>query len=185
MSIRMGDIRRGVNQALKHPSRLLKKDCGAILESMKQLSEAAQLYEKGQYYDKAASVYIRCKNWAKVGELLPHVSSPKIHLQYAKAKEADGKYKEAALAYENARDWDNVIRIYLDHLNNPEKAVGIVKETQSLEGAKMVARTKILAHKRAQKSGPGSVPHPPTRPPEPVGCGDEDVHQLLDVSFLF
>lgn len=28
---------------------------------------------------------------AKVGELLPHVSSPKIHLQYAKAKEADGK----------------------------------------------------------------------------------------------
>ncbi|XP_075715308.1 WD repeat-containing protein 19 [Rhinoderma darwinii] len=140
MSIRMGDIRRGVNQALKHPSRLLKKDCGAILESMKQFSEAAQLYEKGQYYDKAASVYIRCKNWAKVGELLPNVSSPKIHLQYAKAKEADGKYKEAALAYENARDWDNVIRIYLDHLNNPEKAVGIVKETQSLEGAKMVAR---------------------------------------------
>lgn len=87
-----------------------------------QFSEAAQLYEKGQYYDKAASVYIRCKNWwdkhethtdtlsrkvslflytillylysplrAKVGELLPHVSSPKIHLQYAKAKEADGK----------------------------------------------------------------------------------------------
>lgn len=140
MSIRMGDIRRGVNQALKHPSRLLKKDCGAILESMKQFSEAAQLYEKGQYYDKAASVYIRCKNWAKVGELLPNVTSPKIHLQYAKAKEADGKYKEAALAYENARDWDNVIRIYLDHLNNPEKAVGIVKETQSLEGAKMVAR---------------------------------------------
>nr|DBA29244.1 TPA: hypothetical protein GDO54_009488 [Pyxicephalus adspersus] len=140
MSIRMGDIRRGVNQALKHPSRLLKKDCGAILESMKQFSEAAQLYEKGQYYDKAASVYIRCKNWAKVGELLPNVTSPKIHLQYAKAKEADGKYKEAALAYENAKDWDNVIRIYLDHLNNPEKAVTIVKETQSLEGAKMVAR---------------------------------------------
>ncbi|PIO24270.1 hypothetical protein AB205_0031140, partial [Aquarana catesbeiana] len=140
MSIRMGDIRRGVNQALKHPSRLLKKDCGAILESMKQFSEAAQLYEKGQYYDKAASVYIRCKNWAKVGELLPNVTSPKIHLQYAKAKEADGKYKDAALAFENAKDWDNVIRIYLDHLNNPEKAVAIVKETQSLEGAKMVAR---------------------------------------------
>lgn len=30
---------------------------------LKQFSEAAQLYEKGQYYDKAASVYIRCKNW--------------------------------------------------------------------------------------------------------------------------
>ncbi|XP_043918872.1 WD repeat-containing protein 19 [Protopterus annectens] len=140
MSIRMGDIRRGVNQAIKHPSRLLKKDCGAILESMKQLSEAAQLYEKGQYYDKAASVYIRCKNWAKVGELLPYVTSPKIHLQYAKAKEADGRYKEAALAYENAKEWDHVIRIELDHLNNPEEAVRIVRETKSIDGAKMVAR---------------------------------------------
>ncbi|NXK78082.1 WDR19 protein, partial [Amazona guildingii] len=140
MSIRMGDIRRGVNQAIKHPSRLLKRDCGAILENMKQFSEAAQLYEKGQYYDKAASVYIRCKNWAKVGELLPHVSSPKIHLQYAKAKEADGRYSEAVIAYEYAKQWDSVIRLYLDHLNNPEKAVNIVRETQSLDGAKMVAR---------------------------------------------
>lgn len=140
MSIRMGDIRRGANQAIKHPSRLLKKDCGTILESMKQFSEAAQLYEKGQYYDKAASVYIRCKNWAKVGELLPQVTSPKIHLQYAKAKEADGRYKEAAVAYESAKDWDNVIRVQLDHLNNPEEAVRIVRETQSIDGAKMVAR---------------------------------------------
>ncbi|XP_036187344.1 WD repeat-containing protein 19 isoform X1 [Myotis myotis] len=140
MSIRMGDIRRGVNQALKHPSRVLKRDCGAILENMKQYSEAAQLYEKGLYYDKAASVYIRYKNWAKVGELLPHVSSPKIYLQYAKAKEADGRYKEAVVAYENAKQWNSVIRIYLDHLNNPEKAVSVVRETQSLDGAKMVAR---------------------------------------------
>uniref|UniRef100_A0A8C5I6Y2 WD repeat-containing protein 19 n=1 Tax=Gouania willdenowi TaxID=441366 RepID=A0A8C5I6Y2_GOUWI len=140
MSIRMGDIRRGVAQAIQHQSRVLKKDCGAILESMKQYSEAAQLYEKGQYFDKAASVYIRCKNWAKVGELLPNVSSPKIHLQYAKAKEADGKYKDAAQAYESAKDWDNVIRVLLDHLNNPEDAVRIVRETQSIDGAKMVAR---------------------------------------------
>lgn len=35
MSIRMGDIRRGVAQAIQHPSRVLKKECAAILESMK------------------------------------------------------------------------------------------------------------------------------------------------------
>lgn len=50
------------------------------------------------------------------------------------------RYKEAVVAYENAKQWDSVIRIYLDHLNNPEKAVSIVRETQSLDGAKMVAR---------------------------------------------
>ncbi|TKS68140.1 WD repeat-containing protein 19 [Collichthys lucidus] len=116
MSIRMGDIRRGAAQAIQHPSRVLKKECGAILESMKQFSEAAQLYEKGQYYDKAASVYIRCKNW----------------------------YKEAARAYESAKDWDNLIRVLLDHLNNPEDAVRIVRETQSIDGAKMVARFFLL-----------------------------------------
>ncbi|XP_070553702.1 WD repeat-containing protein 19-like isoform X2 [Ptychodera flava] len=140
MSIRMGDIRRGVNMAMKMPNRMLKKECASILESMKQFSESAMLFEKGGYYDKAASVYIRSKNWTKVGELLPQVTSPKIHAQYAKAKEADGRYKEAALAYENAKDYDNVIRIQLDHLNNPEEAVKIVRETQSIEGAKMVAR---------------------------------------------
>ena len=32
------------------------------------------------------------------------------------------------------------LRINLDHLQNPEEAVRIVKETQSVEGAKMVAR---------------------------------------------
>ena len=84
MSIRMGDIRRGVTMAMKMPSRMLKKECAGILESMKQWTEAATLYEQGGYYDKAASVYIRGKNWNKVGELLSHVTSPKIHIQYAK-----------------------------------------------------------------------------------------------------
>ncbi|XP_013417652.1 WD repeat-containing protein 19 [Lingula anatina] len=140
MSIRLGDIRRGVGMAVQMPGRALKKDCAQILENMKQWSEAAMLYEKGGYYDKAAAVYIRSKNWAKVGELLPQVTSPKIHAQYAKAKEADGRYKEAAQAYENAKDWDSVIRINLDHLQNPEDAVRIVRETQSVEGAKMVAK---------------------------------------------
>lgn len=47
----------------------------------------------------------------KVGELLAKITSPKIYLQYAKAKEQDGKYKEAAEAYAGAKDWDNVIRL--------------------------------------------------------------------------
>ncbi|XP_033742140.1 WD repeat-containing protein 19-like isoform X1 [Pecten maximus] len=140
MSIRMGDIRRGVNMALKMPSRILKKECASILEGMKQWQEAAMLYEHGGYYDKAASVYIRSKNWNKVGELLSHITSPKIHAQYAKAKEADGRYKEAADAYKQAKDWDNVIRINLDYLQNPEEAVRIVRDIQSIEGAKMVAK---------------------------------------------
>jgi WD repeat-containing protein 19 len=74
-----------------------------------------------------------------VGELLNLITSPKIHSQFAKAKEADGYYKEAFKSYMKAKEYENAIRIQLDHLKNPEQAVKIVKETQSIEGAKMVA----------------------------------------------
>ena len=111
-------------------SRQLMRECAEILEQMKQLSEAAQLYEAGQYYDKAAHLYIKLKNWTKIGALLPNISSPKIQLQFAKAKETDGKFKDAVTAYEAARDYDSAVRLYLDKLNDPENAVRIVKQTR-------------------------------------------------------
>lgn len=61
-------------------------------------------------------------------------------MAYARAKEADHKYSEAVAAYEAARDFDNAVRIHLDHLKDPESAVKLVKATKSIEGAKMVAR---------------------------------------------
>lgn len=80
------------------------------------------------------------KNWNKVGDLLPYVTSNRIYLQYAKAKEAEGQYQDAVKAYERARDHDSLIRLHLEHLNNPEVAVEIVQETKSIEGAKLVAK---------------------------------------------
>ena len=43
-------------------------------------------------------------------------SSPKIQLQYAKAKEAEGQYKDAVIAYEAARDFDNGEKKFLTSL---------------------------------------------------------------------
>merc|ERR1719219_1995834 len=93
-------------------SRQLLRECAEILEAMKQLGDAAQLYESAQLFDKAAHLYIKLKSWAKVGTLLPQISSPKIQLQYAKAK-------EAVPSYEAARDYDSAARLYLDKLNDP------------------------------------------------------------------
>lgn len=141
MAIRCGDVRRGVSLAADmSSSRQLKRECAEILESMKLLDDAALLYEKAQLFDKAASTYIKLKNWHKVGELLPNITTPKIHLQYAKAKEADGKYMDAVKAYRMARDLNSVVRLNLEYLNNPEEAVQVVQETKSTEGAKLVAR---------------------------------------------
>nr|XP_053654166.1 WD repeat-containing protein 19-like [Cherax quadricarinatus] len=139
-AIRCGDIRRGVNIAAEMNNRMLKRECAEILESKKQYSEAAVLYESGNFNEKAAALYIRLKNWNKVGQLLVNINSPKMHLQYAKAKEAEGQYREAATYYESARDYESVIRLLLHHLHSPEEAVRIVRETKSVEGAKMVAK---------------------------------------------
>ena len=55
-------------------SRAVTRDCAEILEQMKQLSEAALLYESAQYYDKVTHLYLKLKNWTKIGGLLPNIS---------------------------------------------------------------------------------------------------------------
>lgn len=116
------------------------KECAEILEKNKHLNEAANLFEKCHNYDRAATNYIKLRNWQKIGELLPKITSNKIHLQYAVAKESEGRYEEAVRAYYTAKDFDSVIRLQLEHLNNPEIAVELVQETKSTEGAKLVAK---------------------------------------------
>ncbi|EPB65579.1 hypothetical protein ANCCEY_15355, partial [Ancylostoma ceylanicum] len=140
MSIRTGDIRKGIQLARDLHGRVVKRDCAIILEQLKQYGEAADLYELGQFYDRAAAVCLKAKAWGKVGELLPKVRSPKIHAQYGKVMEAEKRYKEAAVAYRNARDYDNLVRMLLDHLNMAEEAVKVVRESRSIEGAKLVAK---------------------------------------------
>ena len=46
----------------------------------------------------------------KVGDILPNVTTPKIHSMYAKARESEGRYKEACAAYMKAGEWENAIR---------------------------------------------------------------------------
>lgn len=139
-SIHNNNFKHGINLALELNSKQLFKECAEALEAKKQNADAALLFEKAQIYDKAAIYYIKLKNWPKVGELLPNVVSNKIHLQYAKAKENEGKYEEASNAYLTAKDIDSVIRLQLDYLNNPDYAVELVQENKSAEGAKMIAR---------------------------------------------
>ena len=73
-------------------------------------AEAGVLYEQAECYDSATGMYVKTKNWDKVGSLLSKVSAPKYHGLYAKAREADGHYKEAAAAFKRAKDYDNFVR---------------------------------------------------------------------------
>ncbi|KAJ3030718.1 WD repeat-containing protein 19 [Rhizophlyctis rosea] len=140
MTLRLGDISRGMKMLAHTADRQLLSDCGAILDSLKQWSESATCHERTGMWERAAEGWIKAKNWAKVGALLDKTTSPKVFGQYAIAKEAEGHYTEAASAYEKARDYDALVRLMVDHLHNVEGAVALVRKTRSRESAKMVAR---------------------------------------------
>jgi len=67
------------------------------------------------------------------------IHTPRYLILFAKAKEQDGQYEVASRAYERAKDMDSVVRLQLQHLNNPEVAFGIVRQTNSSAGAMLVA----------------------------------------------
>jgi WD repeat-containing protein 19 len=139
-TLHAGDIRRGRDLCLERNDVALFRECASILEGLNQMQESAEMYERGRLYEKAASIYIQTKSFARAQPLMAKINTPKLHVQYARAKEAEGKYDEAAVAYEMAKDTDSVVRLLLRYLNNPQKAFALVRRTRSTEGALMVAK---------------------------------------------
>lgn len=139
-TIRCGNYSNGIQIATEMRDKQLFHDCADALEQMNQLSESAQLFEKSENYDKACGLYIHLKQWSKVDKILPKVTSLKLHALHAKAKESEGKYRDAIKSYQLANDTDSVVRIYLDHLSDPHSASEIVLESRSVDGGKMLAK---------------------------------------------
>lgn len=140
--MRLGNIRGGMQIAGNSKNATLCMDCARILESMKQFEDAAALYERAEQYEKAATIYIKeTKQLKKAAALLPKIQSRNIVAMYAKAKEAtDSNYAEAEAAYAQAEDWDNVVRIKVEHLNDLNGAYKIVRRTKSVDAAAVVAK---------------------------------------------
>ena len=91
-------------------------------------------------YEKAVSLHMQTKSFGQAQALMKHVRAPKLHSQYARAKEVEGNYTEAAAAYEVANNVEAVVRINLQKLNNPQKAFALVRKTHSVESANLVAQ---------------------------------------------
>jgi len=138
--IRLGSVRNGMQFAMNSNNAQLQTECAQILESMKQFEEAAQLYEKAEKYENAATIYIQNTKQLKAAyRLLPQINSRNILTMFARAKELEHEYKEAEDAYTKAEDWDNVVRIKVEFLNDLHGAHPIVRRTRSAEAASIVA----------------------------------------------
>ena len=140
-TLRLGDLRRGVRLARESNDKKLCRECAAILSvGASTRMEAASLYEIGELYEKAAEIYIRQKDFTQASKIMGRVTLPKLHSMYGKANEQAEKYQEAAAAYQKAHDMDSVIRLCLGHLNQPDRAFQLVRESGSSTGAAMVAQ---------------------------------------------
>jgi WD repeat-containing protein 19 len=62
MALHTSDLQRGVDLALELPSRGAKRDCGAILEQLKQYADAGRVYESGQFWDRSVAAFLKAKN---------------------------------------------------------------------------------------------------------------------------
>lgn len=98
-SIKCGNHQYGVQIALELMDKQLLDDCADALVQINHLQEAAQLYEKCDEWDKACSLYIQLKQWQRVDIILPQVTSLRLHALHAKAKETDGKFRDAIKSY--------------------------------------------------------------------------------------
>jgi len=117
-------------------------ECARILESMQTVadSEAAQLYELGGAFDKAAAIYIKSAKTLPTATAIIHkVHTPKLLCEYALRCEREGSFEDACGAYTRARDMDSVVRLCLDELGTFEKAFEVVRSTASATGAQLVA----------------------------------------------
>jgi WD repeat-containing protein 19 len=139
-TLHLGDLRKGMGYLKEAGDKMLYRDGAAILEGMNQHAEAAQLYEDAEHWEKAAAIYVKKLDFMRCKEVMPKVTLPKLHAQYAKACEASERFPEAVQAYEQAHDLDSVVRLHLGPLNTPETGFDIVRRTQSSDGARLVAK---------------------------------------------
>lgn len=152
-SARLGDVARALSIAKSLEDKQLTIEVGTVCESMKQYLEAAQLFESVGLTERAAAIYIQIKHLKQAIPLIEKINSPKLLRELAKAKEAEKQYKEAEKAYERANDWENVIRLNVQYLDDGiEKAKELLRQKcPTASCAQMLAEhcVKTNNHKEA------------------------------------
>lgn len=136
--LKTGDIRRGLELA-REGDASLARECGTILEGLRQTSEAAELFMKANDFERAANILLQARNFEAAGAIMDKVSSPMLLVAYAKAEEQAGRYDKAVVAFKRAKATDDVVRVYLERMDRLDEAAALARETRSTAAATMVA----------------------------------------------
>ncbi|OQV14446.1 WD repeat-containing protein 19 [Hypsibius exemplaris] len=139
ISIRMGDLPKGLALCRELRDPLLNEECAGILEEGRHFKDAARMYRDSGNLQKAAAMFLRAKEWKQAEEIIEKTDSMPLRVQLAKVKETAGDFNGAVRLYEAAGENDAVVRLLLESLNRTDLAIEVVDRTRSQEGAKMVA----------------------------------------------
>ncbi|KAI8831390.1 hypothetical protein BC829DRAFT_409646 [Chytridium lagenaria] len=136
MTFRMGDVTRGMKMLNGVDEIKLLQDCAGILEGLKLYSEAGGLFERAGAWEKQLRPILKGSCGRRWEIFWRRLRVQRFLCSMQKRK----KYVEAAASYEKARDFDNVVRLCVEHLNQIDKAVKIVRDTRSRESARIVSK---------------------------------------------
>ena len=153
--IHLGDVEAGVQIALDlaqeeeggapgdasaHKRKMdMFKDFATILEEAGHLTEAAEMHHVCGNVEQAATLFVKSSQFDRAKPLMTQVMAPSLHQVFAKAMEMRGDYQLALSSYQRANDSQSLVRLYLSNngIRNPHKAFAIVRQTRSLESAKL------------------------------------------------
>lgn len=156
----LGDINAGVQIALDlasmqehadgesekniqgvHIGRLqMFKEFANILEQAGHSIQAAEMHQVCGNTEQAATLFIKAKQFDRAYPLMGSVHIPRLHQLFARAMEMRGELQLALSSYQKANDCEALVRLYLGNndVHNPHKAFALVRQTRSLEAAKLV-----------------------------------------------
>ena len=144
-NLRQGDMRRGMRLAKEINDKGLFEDCGDILETQKQYSDAATMYLKAEQHVRAGSMFTRylikadASRIDEAADIMTKVDNDNLNSTFAKMCMMAGRHDVAVAAYRRAKDVDRVVELNLRHLDDVQGAFDLVRETASAEGAQLVA----------------------------------------------
>lgn len=136
----LGDTRRGIRLAKEIDDSHLYAACADILVKLEQFNEAASLFELSHLFDKAAQLYVDTNAVPNILRIAGKVTSRKLLCRIANVLEREMKFHEALLLYQKAHDHNSMVRLYLDELEESERAFELVRDSKSSSAAFMVAQ---------------------------------------------
>lgn len=140
-TLQLGETVRGLKMLKLTEDKQLLKECGLILERLNQPKDAASLYERAEAWEKVILLLISAGEIDKAEKLLEekYIEKPENVMRAIGARCTELQNYDRAIGwYVKCNAHELAVRVVLDYLHDIERAEAIVRQSHSIEGARLV-----------------------------------------------